>query len=45
MRFPTDVNHPCALDVIDEFSWDVYELSHENELLTMLTQGLDQFVF
>jgi len=45
MRFPTDVNYLCALDVIDQLSQDVYELSHENELLTILTQGLDQFVF
>ena len=45
MRFPTDVNYLCALDVIDELSQDIYELSHEDELLTMLTKALDQFVF
>jgi len=45
MRFPADVKYLCALDVIDELSQDVYELSHEDELLTVLTQGLDQFVF
>jgi len=45
MKFPIDVNYLCALDVIDELSQDVYELSHEDELLTTLTQGLDQFVF
>jgi len=27
MRFPADVNHLCALDVIDELSPIVYELS------------------
>jgi len=45
MRFPADVNYLCALDVIDGLSQDVYELSPEDELLTVLTQGLDQFVF
>ena len=40
MRFPTDVNYLCALDVIDQLSQDVYELSHENELLTILTLSL-----
>jgi len=45
MRFPTDVNYPYALDAIDELSQDVYELSHDNEVLTVLTHGLDQFVF
>ena len=45
MRFPADVNYLCALDVIDELPRDIYELSHDDELLTVLTQGLDQFVF
>jgi len=45
MRFPTDVNYLCALDVIDKLYQDVYELSHEDELLIVMTQGLDQFVF
>jgi len=45
MRFSTDVNYLYALDVIDELSQDVYKLSHLDELLTILTQGLDQFVF
>jgi len=45
MRFPADVNYLCALDVIDELSQDVYKLSHEDELLTVLTRGVDQFVF
>jgi len=31
--------------MIDELSQDVYELSYEDELLTVLTQGLDKFVF
>jgi len=37
MRSPTDVNCLCALDVIDGLSQDVYELSHEHELLIVLT--------
>jgi len=45
MRFPANVNYLCALDVIDELSQDVYELFHDDELLTVLIQGLDQFVF
>ena len=45
MRFPADVNYLCALDVINELAQDVYELSHEDELLSVLTQGLDQFMF
>ena len=32
-------------NVINELSQYVYELSHDDELLTILTQGLDQFVF
>jgi len=34
-----------SLDVINELSQGVFELSHDDELLTVLTQGLDQFVF
>jgi len=45
MRFPADVNDFCTLYVIDELSQDVYELPHEDELLTTLIQGLEQFVF
>jgi len=45
IRFPTNVNYLCALDVINELSQDVYELSHDDGLLTLLAQGLDQFVF
>ena len=45
MRFPADVNYLCALDAINGLSQDVYELSHDDELLTVLTRGLDQFVF
>ena len=45
MRFPADVNYLCALDVIDELSQDVYELSHKDELLNHAYLGLDQFVF
>ena len=43
--FVAGVNYICALDVIHDLSQDVYELSHEYDLLTMLTQALDQFVF
>jgi len=45
IRFPAYVNYLCALDVIDELSPEVYELSHKDELLTVPTQGFDQFVF
>ena len=37
MRFPTNVNYLSALNVIDELSSDVYELSREDGLLTLLT--------
>ena len=37
MRFPVDVNHLCALNMIDELSKDVYKLYHEDQLLTVLT--------
>jgi len=36
MRFPADVNYLCAIDVINELPQDVYELSYEDELLTVL---------
>jgi len=41
MRFPSDVNYLYALDVFDELSEDVYDLSHEDELFTVLTKSLD----
>ena len=41
IRFLADVNYLCTLNVIDKLSQDVYELSHEDELLIVLTQGLD----
>ena len=41
MRFPSDVNYLYALDVFDELSQDVYDLSHEDELFTVLTKSLD----
>jgi len=37
MRFPVDVNYLCALDIIDELAQDVYELTHDDELLIVLT--------
>jgi len=45
MRFLAYVNYLCTLDVINELSQDVYELPHEDKLLIILTQSLDQFVF
>lgn len=41
MKFPSDENHICALDVIDELSQDVHDLSHKDELEIMLTMSLD----
>ena len=41
MRFPSDVNYLYALDVFDELSQDVYDLSHEDELFTVLTKSHD----
>jgi len=41
MRFPSDVNYLYALDVFDELFQDVSDLSHEDELFTMLTKSLD----
>jgi len=41
MRFPSDVNYLYALDVFDELSQDVYDLSHEDELFTVLSKSLD----
>lgn len=40
MRFPADVNYVYALDVIDELSQDAYELSRDDELLTVLPRSL-----
>jgi len=44
IRFCVDANYLCALNVTDELSQDVYKLTHGNELVTMPTKGLDQFV-
>ena len=41
MRFLSDVNYLYALDVFDELSQDIYDLSHEDELFTVLTKCLD----
>ena len=45
IRFPADVNYVYALDVIDELSQDIYDLSHEDELFAVLTKSLDQAEF
>ena len=45
MRFPADVNYRCALDAIDELSQEVNELFHEDEVLTVLIRGEDEFLF
>jgi len=39
------VNYMYALNVIDELSQDIYDLSHEDELFTMLTKTLDNVEF
>ena len=44
-RFPADVNYVYALDVFDELSQDVYDLSHEDELFTVFTKSLDHVEF
>ena len=45
MRFPADVNYVYALDVFDVLSQDMYDLSHEDELFTILTKSLDHAEF
>ena len=45
MRFSTNVNYVYALDVIDELSKDIYDLSNEDEFLTVLTKSLDHAEF
>jgi len=45
MRFSTDVNYVYALDVLDELSQDVYDLSYEDELFTVLTKIIDYVQF
>ena len=42
MRFLVDVNYVYALD---EQSQDVYKLSHNDELLNVLTYGLNHLLF
>ena len=39
------MNYLFALDVIDELSQNMHELFLDDELLTVLTQDLVQFVF
>jgi len=43
MKFPFDVNHICALNVIEELSQDVHDLSHKDDLETVLNMSLDAF--
>ena len=38
--FSADVNYVYALDIIDELSQDIYDLSHEDELLLCLLRVL-----
>jgi len=45
MRFPADVSYVYALDTIAELPQDIYDLSNEDEFLTMLTKRLDQAKF
>jgi len=45
MRFLANVNYVYALDVIGELSQDIYDLSNEDELLTVLTKSLDHAEF
>jgi len=40
MRFPANVNYMYALDVIAEWPQDIYDLSNEDEFLTILTKSL-----
>jgi len=41
MKFPSNVNLICALSVIDELSQAVHDLSHKDELETVLNMSLD----
>jgi len=45
MRFPANVNYVYTLDVIDELSQDIYDLSHEDELFVVLTKSFDHAEF
>ena len=45
MRFPADANYVYTLDTIDELSQDIFDLSHEDELFTMLTKSLEHIEF
>ena len=45
MRFPADVSYVYALDVIAELPQDIYDLSNEDECLTVLTKSLDHAEF
>jgi len=41
MKFPSDVNHICALSVIDELTQAIHDLSCKDELETVLNMSLD----
>jgi len=45
MRFPANVNYVYALDVIDVLCQNIYDLSNEDEFLTVLTKSLDHAEF
>jgi len=45
MRLSADVNYVYALDVIDELSQNICDLSNEDEFLTVLTKSLDHVEF
>ncbi|XP_012435389.1 uncharacterized protein LOC105762011 [Gossypium raimondii] len=40
MRYPTDINSVFALDVIDKFVQDVYELGEDDELKSVLAKSI-----
>jgi len=40
MKFSSNVNHLCALEVIDELSQVVHDLGHKDELEIVLTMSL-----
>ena len=45
IRCPANVNYVYALDVVDELSQDIYDLSHEDELFIVLTKSVDHVEF
>jgi len=43
MKFPSNVNNVCALNVLDELSQAMHDLSHKYDLETVLNINLDAF--